>query len=158
MNDNGQAKFISNIRTALRVDGIRVRPDLFCRQPDEESKLILDRISSRSYSSRLQLLEKMTEAAKTLNLNVIPVTTLPEAAREIVKLACEKKPEWGDEKKVVLWASSYRGNEYREILLEHDIAVLFSDQPDAGKTERKRFIKESAGSFIRDYFRRLLYC
>ena len=149
MSDNGQAKFINNIRKALCVEGKRVCPDLFCRQSDEESMFILDRISNRQHSSRLQLLERMIDAAKAVNLNVIPVTTLPEAAQEILKLACEKKPEWGDEKKVVLWKHPLiEEMNIGEILREHNIAVIFSNQSDAGKTERARFIKESAGSFI----------
>ncbi|MDQ1330902.1 MAG: dom protein, partial [Thermodesulfobacteriota bacterium] len=101
MNGNGETKFLNNIRKALRVDRNGTRPALFCRRSGGESMNVSDRISSRTHSSRLHLLEKMIEAGKTLNLNIIPVKTLPEAAREIIKLASEKKPEWGDEKKVV---------------------------------------------------------
>jgi len=149
MNDNGQSKFINNIRTALCVDGKRVRPDLFCRQHDEESLLISERVSNRPHSLRLQLLEKMIDAAKSVNLNVIPVKTLPEAAQQIIKLACEKKPEWGDEKSVVLWKHTLiEEMNIGGFLQERDIAVIFSNRPDAGNTERGRFMKESAMSFI----------
>jgi len=149
MNDNGQAKFINNIRKALCVDGKRACPDLFCRQSDEESMLILDRISNRPHSSRLQLLEKMIDAAKAVNLDVIPVRTLPEAAQEILKLACEKKPEWGDEKSVALWKHPLiEEMNIGEILRKYNIGIIFSNRPDAGKTGRDRLIKESAGSFI----------
>jgi L-lactate dehydrogenase complex protein LldG len=149
MNGSGEAKFLDNIRKALRVDRNGTRPDLFCRRSDGESMRVSDRISSRSHSSRLQLLETMIEAGKTLNLNIIPVKTLSEAAREIIKLASEKKPEWGDEKKVVLWKHPLiREMNIEEILPEHDIAVLFPDLPDSGIIGRDRLIKESAGSFI----------
>jgi L-lactate dehydrogenase complex protein LldG len=149
MNDNGQAKFINNIRKALCVDGKRACPDLFCRQSDEESMLILDRISNRQHSSSLQLLEIMIDAAKPVNLNAIPVKTLSEAAQEIVKLACEKQPEWGDEKSVALWKHPLiEEMNIGEILRKRNIGTIFSNQPDAGKTERDRFIKESADSFI----------
>ncbi len=149
MNDYGQAKFLNNIRKALRVDCKRVCPDLFCRQSAEESMLTIDRISSRPHSLRLLLLEKMIEAAKPLNLNVIPVKTLPEAAQEIIKLASEKKPEWGDEESVVLWKHPLiEEMNIVEILRERNIAVIFSNQPDTGQTERDRLVKESAGSFI----------
>jgi len=149
MNDNGQAKFINKIRQALCVDGKRDCPDLFCRPPDEESMLILDRIGSRTHSSRLKLLETMIEAGKPVNLNVISVETLLEATQEIIKLACEKKPEWGDEKKVVLWRHPLIDEmNIGEIFRERNIAVIFSNQSDAGKTERARLIKESAGSLM----------
>jgi L-lactate dehydrogenase complex protein LldG len=111
--------------------------------------LILDIFSNRQHSSRLQLLEKLIDAAKSVNLNVISVKTLPEAAQEILKLASEKQPEWGDEKSVVLWKHPLIGEmNIESILLEHDIAVLFPDLPDAGNTGRESFIKESAASFI----------
>ncbi|MDP2861320.1 MAG: lactate utilization protein, partial [Desulfobacterales bacterium] len=149
MNDNGQAKFLDNIRKALCVDGNRACPDIFCRKTDEESMFILDRISSRSHSSRLQLLEKMIDAAKPVNLDVIPVKTLPEAAQEIVKLAFEKQPEWGEEKSVALWKHPLiEEMNIGEILRKHNIGIIYSNRPDAGKTERDRLIKESAGSFI----------
>ena len=149
MNDNGQAKFINNIRKALCVDGKRVCPDLFCRQSDKESMLVLDRIRNRSRSSRLQLLDKMIDAAKSVNLDVISVKTLPEAAQEIVKLACEKQPEWGDEKSVALWKHPLiEEMNIGEILRKRNIGIIYSNRPDTGKTERDRLIKESAGSFI----------
>jgi len=149
MNDNGQAKFLDNIRKALCVDGERIRPDLFCRQSDEESMLILDRIGSRTHSSRLKLLETMIEAGKPVNLNVIPVKTFQEAAQEIVILACEKSPEWGDEKKVVLWKHPLIDEmNIGKILRKQGIDVIISNQPDTGKTERERLIKESAGSLM----------
>ncbi|MDP3283867.1 MAG: LUD domain-containing protein, partial [Desulfobacterales bacterium] len=142
-------KFLDNIRKALCVDGKKARPDLFCRQPDEGSMIILDRISGRPHSSRLQLLEKMIDAAKSVNLNVIPVKTLPEAAQEIIKLACEKKPEWGDEKSIVLWKHPLiEEMNIGGFLQERDITVIFSNRPDAGNTGRDRLIKESAMSFI----------
>ncbi len=153
MNDNGQVKFINKIRKALCFDGKKPRPDLFCPKSDEESieesVLILDRISNRPHSSRIQLLEKMIDAAKLVNLNVIPVKTLPEAAQEIVKLAFEKQPEWGDEKSVALWKHPLiEEMNIGDILRKRNIKMIFSNQPDAGKTERDRLIKESAGSFI----------
>jgi L-lactate dehydrogenase complex protein LldG len=149
MNDNGQARFINNIKKALCVDGKRACPDLFCRQSDEELVLILDIIGNRPHSSSLQLLEKMIDAAKLVNLNVIPVKTLLEAAQEIVKLAFEKQPEWGDEKSVALWKHPLiEEMNIGEILRKHNIGIIYSNRPDAGKTEKDRLIKESAGSFI----------
>lgn len=149
MNDYGQAKFLDNIRNALRVDCKRVCPDLFCRQSAEESILIIDRISSRKHSSRLKLLETMIESGKPVNLNVIPVKTLQEAAQEIIKLACEKKPEWGDEKSVVLWKHPLiEEMNIGDILRERNIGTIYPNPPDADKTGRNRLIQEMAGSFI----------
>jgi len=149
MNDNGQAKFIDNIRKALCVDGNRACPDIFYRKPDQESMIILERISSRSHSLRLQLLYKMIDSAKIVNLDVRPVQTLTDASHEIIKLACEKKPEWGDEKSVVLWKHPLiEEMNIEEILRERKISVIFSNRPDEGKTGRDRLIKESAVSFI----------
>ncbi len=149
MNGNGEAKFLDNIRKALRVDRNATRPDLFCRRSGGESMRVSDRISSRMHSSRLQLLETMIEAGKPVNLNVIPVKTLSEAAREIMKLACKIKPEWGDEKKVVLWKHPLIVEMNIEgILREKNIAAIFSNRTDDGNTGRDRLIKESAGSFI----------
>jgi L-lactate dehydrogenase complex protein LldG len=149
MSDNGQAIFLDNIRKALCVDGGRVCPDIFYRKPDQESMIVLDRISSRSHSLRLQLLETMIDAAKTVNLDVIPVKTLTDASHGIIKLACEKQPEWGDEKSVVLWKHPLLEEmNIGEHLRERNMAVIFSDLPDAGKTGRDKLIKESAISFI----------
>jgi len=149
MNDNGQAKFIDNIRKALCVDGNRTCPDIFYRKPNRESTIILDGICSRSHPLQLQLLYKMIDAAKTVNLDVIPVATISDASHEIIKLVCEKKPEWGDEKKVVLWKHPLIGEMNIEgVLRERNIAVKYSNRPDDRKTEKDRLIQDSAGSFI----------
>jgi L-lactate dehydrogenase complex protein LldG len=149
MKDNGQTAFIENIRRSLGVEGKRDRSAMFCREPDEESVLILDRISSRERLSRFKLLEIMTDAAKPLNINVIPVKTLPDAGREIIQLACEKKPEWGDEKSVVLWKHPLiREMNMEEALSGREIGVFSPGGPDGGKNEKERFIKVSAAAFI----------
>ena len=91
----------------------------------------------------------MIEAGKLVNLNVIPVKTLQEAAQEIIRIACEKKPEWGDEKKVVLWNHPIIAEmSIEKSLRELNIGIVSSDQSDVGKTERERFIIESAAAFI----------
>lgn len=149
MNDNGQAKFINNIRKALCVDGKNVRPDLFSGKSREESMIILDGIGNRSHSARLQLLEKLIGAAKLINLDVIPVKTLSEAAQEIVKLACEKKPEWGEAKSIVAWRHPLVDKmNLGDILSVHKIGLFFTDCSVQGKVEKQNLIAKAASSFI----------
>jgi L-lactate dehydrogenase complex protein LldG len=151
MNGNGQAEFIEDIRRALRVDGKRDRSDLFCRKSksDDESALLLDRISSRTRVPKIELFEKMNEAAKPLNIDVMPVKTLADAGVGILKLACEKMPEWGDEKSVVLWNHPLISEMNIEgLLMEQNIGVFHPKGPDAGGKGREMFIKESAAAFI----------
>jgi len=148
MNDNGQEAFIGNIRKALGSGGKRAGPDLYCRQTDGKLPILIDGILSRPHSERLGLLEKMTDAAKPVNINVIPVKTPAEAGDGIIKLACEKNPEWGDAKIVVLWNHPLiRETGVEKSLSGLGLGVVFSDH-DAGNNGRERFIKESADAFI----------
>jgi len=149
MNEKGRAAFIENIRRSLRVDGKRDCHGLFSREPDDESALLLDGIGSRTRTLQFELLEIMNEAAKLLNIIAIPVKTLAEAKDEIIQLAREKKPEWVDEKSIVLWDHPLIVEmNIERVLREQNIGVFYSGRPDAGKNGRERFIRNSAEAFI----------
>jgi L-lactate dehydrogenase complex protein LldG len=134
MSDNGQKEFIENIRKSLRVEGKRDCADLFAARSVDETILVLDRIGSRSRSERIGLLDNMIDSAKPLNAKVSPVETSTDAAYEILKLALEKTPEWGNEKSVALWKHPLIGEmKIEKLLEEQNIGIAFSGHPDLRK-------------------------
>jgi L-lactate dehydrogenase complex protein LldG len=105
MQDSGQEAFIGKIRSALGKSP-EDRPgetDLCTSQFTDETKAILDRIQNRSQTERQQLLDRFIEMAAPINLNVIVLKDEPAAAAAIADLVRNKDPEWGDQKKVVMW-------------------------------------------------------
>ncbi|MEJ2718842.1 MAG: lactate utilization protein [Deltaproteobacteria bacterium] len=104
MTPNDQERFIGNVRSALRLspNDTRCFQDLVAQASDEYAALI-PRIKNRSDAERLELLDRLIEEGKTLNLEVIPLPDAESVASAIAQLVEEKEPEWGSTKSVVAW-------------------------------------------------------
>ena len=106
MKNSGQKEFIDTIKTALGkpLTEPRGKADLFDSGISAESRDILQRIENRTAAEREQLLDTLFEAARPINLNVIPRDDIDAVTAAIIELVREKDPEWGNPKSVVAWA------------------------------------------------------
>jgi L-lactate dehydrogenase complex protein LldG len=105
MDTPDQIAFLRRIRTALghAPNDSREARDLFAEGPSDEELQLLDRIRRRSAADRQALLERLIEAGKPINLNVIPLPDSAYATAAIARLAAEKHPEWGEAKNIAAW-------------------------------------------------------
>jgi L-lactate dehydrogenase complex protein LldG len=102
---SNQEKFIKNIRAALGhpPDIRRDAPELFPQQPSAPSAEIIARIQRRTSGERRELLARMTEAGKPINLGVTAVADEAAAAAAIMDLVLERSPEWESQNQVCAW-------------------------------------------------------
>lgn len=102
---SNQNEFIRRIRTALGhpADVRREVPELFPLQPSAKSAVLMERIQQRGEDERRQLLARMTEAGKPINLTVTEVADEPAAAAAVLELVRSKSPEWDNQNQVAIW-------------------------------------------------------
>jgi L-lactate dehydrogenase complex protein LldG len=105
MTTPDQENFLRRIRKALGhpPDVQRQDRQLFASVPSAEEVELLDRIRRRSASEREGLLKTLLEAAQPIKLEVALLPDSAYATAAIARLVAEKKPEWGDAKRVVAW-------------------------------------------------------
>jgi L-lactate dehydrogenase complex protein LldG len=105
MGTPDQIKLLHRIRTALghAPDVSREARHLFAEGPSDEERQLLERIRQRAAEERQTLLERLMEAGKPINLNVTALPDSAYATAAIVRLVAEKKPEWGDSKRITAW-------------------------------------------------------
>jgi L-lactate dehydrogenase complex protein LldG len=157
MQDSGQEAFIGKIRSALGKSP-EDRPgetDLCTSQFTDETKAILDRIQNRSQTERQQLLDRFIEMAAPINLNVIVLKDEPAAAAAIADLVRNKDPEWGDQKKVVMWQHPLLESlNLADALAVQNVPLYvteFEDSTtaeDSASKERNRLRKQVIDSYI----------
>jgi L-lactate dehydrogenase complex protein LldG len=126
---SNKVRFLQQIRTALGQPAGRGRNflDLFS-DSRTGSSLLLNRIDDRSATDvstltpppsrgmseggtgskqspvdRNPLLDRLIDESIPLNLKVIPVPTVADAAQSIVDLTLDRTPEWSDAKSLVAW-------------------------------------------------------
>ena len=104
MNTN-QTEFIKRIRSALGhpPETRREAPELFPKEPSAESAVLIERIQQRSDEERRQLLSRMIEASKPINLAVTPVPDEMSAREAIIDFIRKKAPEWDNQKQIAAW-------------------------------------------------------
>jgi L-lactate dehydrogenase complex protein LldG len=105
MDNSAQEAFIGRIRSALGYapDERRSLENLCNSRFTDETGAILNRIKNRSAAERQQLLDRLTEMAQPINLNVIVQDDEASTSSAIADLIDLKQPEWGDLKSVVAW-------------------------------------------------------
>ncbi|MCP4687353.1 MAG: lactate utilization protein C [Desulfobacterales bacterium] len=105
MDADDQKRFLAAVRTALgvRPDRRRSRGDLPGGSDPRDAMERVEKIKGRGPGDGRRLLALLTENAAPIHLNVTPVKNLAFAADAIARLARDKRPEWGREKKVALW-------------------------------------------------------
>jgi L-lactate dehydrogenase complex protein LldG len=157
MTANGQEAFLKNVKAALghTPDSPRDTSDLFVGKGLDRGKQDVERIRARNTKERLELLDKLVEEGKPLNLSVIPVKNKGSATSGILKLVEEKEPEWGDRKSVVMWKHPLLDRlNLQKALAKKDISVYITDLgdtiTDAAELEerRQRIRGEVIDSFI----------
>jgi L-lactate dehydrogenase complex protein LldG len=102
---SNQEKFIKNIRAALGhpPDIRRDAPELFPQQPSAPSAEIIARIRQRTSDERRELLARMTEAGKPINLRVTAVADEAAATAAMMDLVRQRSPEWENQNQVCAW-------------------------------------------------------
>jgi L-lactate dehydrogenase complex protein LldG len=105
MKTADQIRFLRRIRASLGhpPDASRVASDLFAEGPSDEERKLLERIRQRTAVERQTLLERLIEAGKPINLNVTALQDSAYATAAIIRLVAEKKPEWGESKRIAAW-------------------------------------------------------
>ena len=106
-----QDSFINNLRTSLGkgTADIQARRDAIFTSPEENPDLalaqakLLDTVKTRDREQQLELLDRLVEEGKPLNLKVILVTDTAAAAAAVAELVEQTDPEWGDKKSLVQW-------------------------------------------------------
>jgi L-lactate dehydrogenase complex protein LldG len=105
MDTPDQIAFFRRIRSALGHDpdvSRQVR-NLFAEDPSVEDRQMLERVRQRTEEERQLLLDRLIEAGKPINLNVIALPDSAYATAAISRLVSEKTPEWGDVKSIAAW-------------------------------------------------------
>ena len=105
MAETGQAEFIGNIKKALRRPDSDTRSlkDIIREKPGSGDLRLLDKIRNRDRNMRLDLLDRIIENGKLLNMVVIAEKDTASVAASIVKIAAGKNSEWGEKKSVIAW-------------------------------------------------------
>jgi L-lactate dehydrogenase complex protein LldG len=157
MDDSGQHAFITKIRSALGHSSTD-RPgsqDLCAGRFTAETRATLDRIKNRSAADRQQLLDRLLEMARPINLNVIVLQDARSAATAIAELVKNKNPEWGDRKSVVAWKHPLIDRlNLGEALAPQNVPVYLTamegsgSADNSGETARARIREHVTGAYI----------
>ena len=155
-----QKRFIENIQIALGRDPARPVSfaDIFPEPEPGEIDSRLQTVRDRSDQQRQALLTHLKAQGKPLNLNVVAVNDIAAAADFIATLVREKKPEWGDEKRVAAWHHPLVGElNLQEKLAEDGIPVFVTKsegtrtEPDQRAVSREQVIRSFVGITSADY-------
>ncbi len=143
MDTSRQTAFISRIRSALGHSPNQQRHanGLFAGRSTAEIGRILERIKNRSHTERQQLLDKLIEMAKPINLNVIVLKDPPSVTAAIADLIRNKNTEWGSQKSVVTWKHPLiESLNLPDALTDQNVPVYITElkEKDADETFRKK--------------------
>jgi len=150
MTENGQAKFINNIKEALKRKNSSelTIEDLIQSAPDSSDLRLLENIRSRDKEMRLSLFNRLAETGKLLNMVVIMEDDAISAAASILRIAEEKQSEWGDRKSIVAWDHPLvKSLDLSTHLQVHDIPIYYPDNK-SGEKWQKEFTNRATNSFI----------
>ena len=157
MDRTNQEQFMGNIRSALGypVQERRNGKKIFANKLTDETRQILDRIKMRSSAERQKLFDQLLEAAGPINLDVSLKKDFTEVTAAICDLAKSKSPEWGDEKRLVIWKHPLLARMgLEEKLAEQHIESFVTDSevPEPGehltKEVREEIRHKIAASYI----------
>jgi len=150
MTEIAQTEFIGNIKNALnRKESSKLTlKDIIQSVPDSTDLRLLEKIRGRGQEMRLSLFNQLVETGRLLNMVVTTEKDLTSAAASILRIAVEKKSEWGDKKTVVAWDHPLvRSLDLSEQLQAHDISIHYPDI-ESGAKWQKEFSMQAASSFI----------
>ena len=157
MDTSGQQAFIGRIRAALghAPDERRSQQDLCTSMFTDETGAILDRIKHRSAADRQLLVDRLMEMAAPIKLMVTVLKDRAAASAAIADLVQNKDPEWGDQKKIVMWQHPLLESlNLADALAAQNVPLYISefedstaDEVSAG-TERQRLRQNVIDSYI----------
>lgn len=150
MTEVRQAEFIGNIKKALkRTDSFKpTLDDIIQSVPDSTDLALLEKIKGRSKELHLDLLDRLTDAGRLLNMVVAAEKDATAAAASILQIAMEKESEWGDKKSVVAWDHPLvRSLDLSTHFQAHNIPIYYSDIKPGARWQ-KEFNMQAASSFI----------
>ena len=157
METSGQQAFIDKIRSALghAPDERRSREELCTGTFTDETGAILDRIKHRPATDRQQLINRLMEMAAPINLKVTVLKDRAAATTAIAALVQSKAPEWGDQKKVVMWHHPLLESlNLADVLAEQNVPLYvtefedFTDDEASVRQEREQIRKNVIDSYI----------
>ena len=151
MRSSARVQFIQNVRNALKRSDPDERSldEIIQNEPNADDRRLLEKIADRDTHSRLALLDRLIEAGKSVNVNVMVKTGAASAAASISKIAAEKCAEWGDQKLVVAWDHPLvNGLALAACLRPLDIPVYFADREPGTADRLEIFRKYAEGAFI----------
>ena len=115
---------------------------------------VIKEVAGRTPEGRHELLRRLGETAKPLNLQVIPVRDSAAAAQAIAQLVREKTPEWGSTKSVVAWRHPLiDALDLPHVLSDQNVPVYITETVASGFStgvaeERERIRREITDSFV----------
>jgi L-lactate dehydrogenase complex protein LldG len=157
MDTQNQFRFLRRIRTALgqAPDVRREANHLFPTAPSPEDLQLLDRMRQRTAADRQALLERLKAAGSPINLNVTALPDSADATAAILRLVAEKKPEWGETKRVAAWRHPLidrldlpEALDRLQVSVHVTAPVPADADPGADQAERERQRAEIIASFI----------
>jgi len=146
MTGADQEKFIGNLRQVM--DRHPSDPLVPSEDPVARHAAIYERFEEpvpRSREDRLELLDQLIEESRPINLQVTAHEDMLSAVLAIRQLAAEKKPEWGDVKKVAAWRHpTVEALNLPDVLGEIDVPVGYTDLDSSmGRNKVKQWIFDS---------------
>ncbi len=105
MNPDNQQAFLGRIKRALNIHPGEHRRfgQLFPGRSPETVRGVLKRIQNRGVEQRQALLDQLRAAAKPINMHVTAQRDVSAVAKAVAGIARQKKPEWGQDKQIVVW-------------------------------------------------------
>jgi L-lactate dehydrogenase complex protein LldG len=145
MDTFGQEAFLRAIRSALghSIQNRRSRDELCSNEFTAAIGKLLDRIKNRSREERYRLLERLIEAAKPINLKILPLKDPPAVSAAVAGFVEKKAPEWGNRKSVVAWKHPLIERlDLTAALADYQVPVYFTALeaagPEATSAQKKR--------------------
>ena len=143
MDTSRQQAFIRRIRSVLGHSSKNRAgcADLCTTQFTDETREILDRIKNRTPDDRQQLLDRLIEMAKPINLKVNALKDEHAAAAAIADLCKNKDPEWGEQKSIAAWQHPLINRlNLTEALAPQKIPVFVTElgKPETGEKPEKK--------------------
>ena len=153
MTISREQRFLSRIQSALKVSlGSKRRFNaIFPGQSDEEVHHLVQHITHRKKDEQQQLLDNLIEAARPINLKVLPVADMATATKKIKGLIINKEPEWDRQKHVAVWCHPLIDQlNLSQALVDEDISFYPTCLPnnDAQTNARQQIRDEIITSFI----------
>jgi L-lactate dehydrogenase complex protein LldG len=148
MEKSGQSEFIFRVKKALGYfpDQRRRFADVYDLQMRAEDRSVLERIKHRSAEERRQLLARLIESGRSINLNVSAHKDKASAAGALAGLVRTKEPEWSRKKSLAAWKHPLiAGLNLPEALAGQNVPVFYTS---LGPIDREHLRQQIIDAYI----------